>query len=125
MLPEPLPAGIQVQADPQGSVQMIERGDAVFRLRVTTDRPALLMVLDNFYPMWRAEVDGQPVNVLRANYTFRAIPVSAGQHEVQFRYVPSNLRTPALTSALFLTMLALLGLGQPLIRRFKGRTATA
>lgn len=121
LLPEPLPAGVMPQAGAQGTVEWVERTPNAFRLRVQSDRPALLMVLDNYYPMWRATVDGNPVDILRANYTFRAIPVPAGQHDVQFRYDPSNLRTPAIVSALLLTILGILGLGLPLLARVKAR----
>jgi hypothetical protein len=119
LLAEPLPAGVAIQPDPRGGVQSIERTANAFRMRVEADRPSLLMVLDNYYPMWQATVDGRPVPILRANYTFRAIPISAGQHDVQFRYVPSNLRAPALASMALLLVLGLIGLSGPLARRFR------
>jgi hypothetical protein len=122
LLPEALPSSVQIQPTPQGSVEWVERTPNAYRLRVQSDRPALLMVLDNYYPMWRAQVDGQPVEILRANYTFRAIPVAAGQHDVQFRYVPANVRTPAITSAALLALLGGLALGPMIARRFQ-RTA--
>ncbi len=121
LLPEPLPSNVTVQAGAVGTVEWVERSANAFRLRVQSDRPALLMVLDNYYPMWRATVDGNPVEILRANYTFRAIPIAAGQHDVQFRYVPSNLRTPAIVSALLLTLLGVLGIGLPLRARVRAR----
>jgi len=117
LLPASLPAGVQVQPDPQGGVEWVERGTNAYRLRVRTDKPALLMVLDNYYPQWKATVDGQPVEVFRANYTFRAVPVGAGEHEVAFRYDPSNVRTPAVISAVLLIVLALLGFGMPAWQR--------
>lgn len=123
-LPEPLPAGIQVQPDPQGQVEWVERRNDAYRLRVTSDRPALLVVLDNFYPMWGAEVDGQSTPILRANYTFRAVPVPAGQHDVVFRYTASNLRAPAYLSGVLLLLLAVLGFGLPLAQRLRRRPAT-
>ncbi len=119
LLPVPLPAGTPIRPDPQGSVTWVERRPNAFRLRVQSDRPALLMVLDNYYPMWQATVDGQAVSVLRANLTFRAIPIAAGQHDVQFRYVPSNVRMYSLVSALLLVLLAILGLGLPSARHFR------
>ena len=121
MLPEALPAGVTVQEGAQGTVEWVERGANGYRLRVQSDRPALLMVLDNYYPMWRATVDGNPVEILRANYTFRAIPIAAGQHDVQFRYEPRNLRMPAIISAVLLLILGALGIGLPLLKRVRAR----
>ncbi len=61
--------------------------------RVQVDAPAagLLVVLDPWYPGWRAEVDGQSAPVLRADYAFMAVPVPAGTHKVTLRYVPTTL----------------------------------
>jgi hypothetical protein len=121
-----LPSGMGLQPDPQGSVQWLERGTNAYRLRVTTDRPALLMVLDNYYPMWEARVDDQPVEIVRANYTFRAVPITTpGQHDVEFRYTAANVKTPAYISAALLTLLTLLGFGPPLRRRFRRSEAAA
>lgn len=47
-----------------------------------------LVLLDSFYPGWRAYVDGREVEILQANYAFRAVEVQAGKHEVEFRYRP-------------------------------------
>jgi hypothetical protein len=121
LLPEALPSGITIQPGAQGTVEWLERTPNAFRMRVQSDRPALLMVLDNYYPQWRATVDGNPVEVMRANYTFRAIPIGAGQHEVQFRYDPSNLRMPALVSALLLALLGAVGIIMPLLTRMRAR----
>jgi len=47
-----------------------------------------LVLLDSYYPGWRAVVDGTRTEILRANYAFRAIPIAAGIHEVVFSYRP-------------------------------------
>ena len=121
-LSEPLAGNVEIQPDPQGTVTWAERGPHAFTLRVQTDRPALLMLLDNFYPQWHATIDGQPAQVVRANYTFRAVPVPAGQHDVVFRYAADNLRMPALISAVTLMLLGFLGIVWPLIGRLRTRT---
>ena len=51
-----------------------------------TDRNGILVMSDNHYPAWQAWLDGMPVKVYRANYTFRAITLPAGRHQVEFRY---------------------------------------
>jgi hypothetical protein len=123
-LAEPLPGNIPLQPDPQGSVQWVERGAHSFTLRVQTDRPALLMLLDNYYPQWHASIDGQRAQIVRANYTFRAVPVPAGQHDVVFYYPGDNLRMPALVSAVTLLVLGFLGIVWPLLKSVR-RSAPA
>ncbi|MGQ0815543.1 MAG: hypothetical protein ACT4O1_13980 [Gemmatimonadota bacterium] len=123
MLPESLPAGIAIQADPQGTVQWSKREPDAVSLRVTSDRPALLMVLDNYYKAWRAEVNGANTPILRANHTFRAVPLPAGEHEVKFIYDIGYLKGPALASALLLILLAAVAFGSPLLDRLRARRA--
>ena len=48
------------------------------------------MLLDSYYPGWRAYVDGKQAEILRANYAFRAVRVPAGKHRVEFVYRPRS-----------------------------------
>jgi uncharacterized membrane protein YfhO len=52
----------------------------------------LLNLLQNNYYGWKAEIDGQPVEVIAGNMSFIAVPVSAGKHEVVFTYDPWRVR---------------------------------
>lgn len=42
--------------------------------------PGLVILNDNYYPNWRASVDGVVTTIYRANYTFRAVSVESGRH---------------------------------------------
>jgi hypothetical protein len=65
-----------------------------------------LVLSDAFYPGWQATVDGQPVKLYRADYAFRAVPLSEGTHLVRFTYRPFSYR---LGRAISLATLLLLG----------------
>ncbi len=71
-------------------------------LRVTIDasanQPAFLVLSDLAYPGWEATVDGQPTPIYQANGAIRAVPLSGGQHRVEFRFRPKPLRYGALIS---------------------------
>lgn len=58
-----------------------------------------LTVLDSFDPDWQVEVDGQRAELLRANGLFRAVRLTAGQHEVRFTYRPTMFLVGAGVSA--------------------------
>ena len=40
---------------------------------------------------WKAKVDGTPVEVIRANIAFMAVPVSEGSHTIEMSYTTPNL----------------------------------
>ncbi len=54
------------------------------------EKPGWLVLLDNYFPGWKAEADGAPARILRADYAFRAVALSAGSHRVLFRYRPES-----------------------------------
>ncbi|CAN5845418.1 YfhO family protein [soil metagenome] len=118
VLSEALPAGVQVQPGATGTVQWLDREVDRFTLRVTADRPGLLVVLDNYYPAWEATVAGTVAPILRVNHTFRAVPVPAGEHTVTFAYAPASLHTGALISmAVLLLLLGVVVAGSVMGRR--------
>lgn len=72
------------------------------RLRVTTTGPAMLVVSENWFPGWVAEVDGEAAEVRRANLTLQAVEIpSAGEHTVTLRFT-----APTVKSALRLSIVA-------------------
>ncbi|MDT8306583.1 MAG: YfhO family protein, partial [Anaerolineae bacterium] len=82
-------------------------------LLVETDRPGLLVLTDAAYPGWQATVSGAPATIYQADGLFRGVMVSAGAHEVVFRYEPRSLRQGAAISAgALLVWLALLMAGR-------------
>lgn len=46
-----------------------------------------LVFTDNWHPDWKVFVDGEQKKLYRANYTFRAVPLEPGKHEVVFAYI--------------------------------------
>jgi hypothetical protein len=65
-------------------------------------QPGYLILADTFYPGWQARVDGQRVDVWRANYAFRAVALDAGEHEVLFEYRPASFMVGLACSGLAL-----------------------
>lgn len=62
------------------------------RLKVNAPADGYLYYADGYDPYWTASVDGKPTTVLRANFNFKAVSVSTGEHEVEFAYSPTRLQ---------------------------------
>ena len=90
-----------------GEVRWLERGLNRMRLQVRSDSPALLVLAENWYPAWKAEVGGVEVPVLRANHTLRAVPVPSGESEVEVFYDAGALLGPFLTTLASLALVSL------------------
>lgn len=58
-------------------------------IRTTSSSDGFLLLTDNYYPGWKVTVDGKPMELYRADYSFRAVYVSRGNHVVLFQYAPS------------------------------------
>jgi len=67
-------------------------------VQVDTPSDGYLVLSDAWYPGWQARVDGQPAPILRADLIFRAVPITAGQHTVEFTYAPASFRTGLVVS---------------------------
>ena len=68
----------------------------------------LLFLSDNYYPGWKAYLNNIETKIYRADFSFRAVPVPAGDNTVIFQYDPMSLKIGAIISILTLCGLALL-----------------
>ncbi len=55
-------------------------------------RDSLLVLLDGYYPGWRATIDGQETPIRALDYGFRGIEFPAGSHQVHFSFEPAAFR---------------------------------
>jgi len=69
-----------------------------FSVDVELPRPGILVVSESWYPGWRAWVDGEPREILRANYLLRGLELAPGRHRVRFEYRPWSVRLGAALS---------------------------
>ena len=95
-----------VTAGARGDARISSEASGEVNVEVLSDGPGWLLLLDTWYPGWRAEVNGRPAAVRRADYAFRAVPVPAGRSTVRFTYVPFSFWL-----GLALAALSALGLG--------------
>jgi hypothetical protein len=62
-------------------------------LTAAMSAPGWVVLSDSFFPGWKAEIDGQPARILRADCALRAVAVPGGSHKILFTYRPSALST--------------------------------
>jgi hypothetical protein len=72
-------------------------------IHASLNRSGVLVLADSYYPGWRVFVDGREGELLRANFFFRAVFLSAGDHVVEFRYQPWSFTLGLIISLAFLS----------------------
>ena len=112
-----------VVRDPSLALRMTEEGPMMtesivltsyapneLHYRYSASASRLAVFSEIYYPDgWHATVDGQPVDVIRADWTLRAAQLPAGEHELVMTFLPQSYRTGALVSAIAsILLLALL-----------------
>jgi hypothetical protein len=80
---------------PENKVEFVSESNNRLRLRVQAAEKSLLVLSDTYFPGWKAFVNGKETKIYRANYAFRALPLKAGTHEVEFVYDPIWFRLGA------------------------------
>ena len=81
-----------------GRVEFVRRGPNRVELRTASESASILVLSENHYPGWRAEVDGRAVETLRVNYNLRGVELPAGEHAVCFTFRPKSLLLGLLVS---------------------------
>ena len=63
------------------------------KVRVSTNFPGYMVLTDIYFPGWQARVNGTPMPVFRADYIFRAVPVDAGENDIELFFKPFSRQT--------------------------------
>ena len=90
------------------SVDRVSRQQDEMRFNVTADQDGLMVFDETYYPGWKAEVDGSPAPVIRADYAFMAVSVTHGGHDVRFTFAPPVVRVGGILSGV--SALAIVGI---------------
>jgi hypothetical protein len=94
---------------PPEPARVRRRGTDGTVIDVQARAPGQLVVLDTYYPGWKATVDGRAAPIRPANGAFEAIPVPAGSHVVELSYHPRSVRIGIWISILATALLAAAG----------------
>jgi hypothetical protein len=98
-LPPPIGARVVFESWEPGAMRM--------RLKPPPGQDAYLVVSENWYPDWKATVDGTETHVVRGNMTLITVPVSAGAEVVELRFESEDYETGRLVTIVCLVLVAL------------------
>jgi hypothetical protein len=119
-LRSPAPGGT-LRGLPTDSVEIMRYTPNRVTIQADAVADGFLFLSDTYYPDWKAYVDGVASEIYPADYAFRAVYLTAGQHVVEFVYEPGSFRLAAAISlTALLTVVALLTCG--LVRRHLRRS---
>jgi hypothetical protein len=102
-------SGGHVKSPHRSPSEMIFESNNRLTLRVKTGEDGFLVLSDTYYPGWKVYADGEKKKIYRANYTFRAVPLHTGTHQVEFVYDPLSFKAGAMIT--FLTIIGCFGIG--------------
>ena len=115
-----MPAVTAAPADTTDTIVLTSYAPNELRYHYTASADRLAVFSEIYYPDgWKAQVDGTPVDVLRADWTLRAASLPAGEHDLVMRFAPASYRTGANISRassialILLLLLSIVGLFLP------------
>ena len=121
--PAPITDQAQLQAiGPDVQMESWAPGQMRFSIANPADRESYLVVSENYYPDWRAFVDGISAPVYRGNGSLITVPLPAGASEIELEFVSDAYSTGKGISLASLGII-LLGLVGPIAYRRKRRSA--
>lgn len=84
----------------QDAVEITKYNPREVEIEVSAKAKAFLLLNDTYYPGWKAYIDGEKVEIYRANFFLRGIKVPAGKHSILFVYDPISFKIGSVISAI-------------------------
>jgi len=73
-----------------GEAMVVSHAPKQVVVKTKSAAAGVLLLNDRWHPDWKVLVDGQPAELLRANFIMRGVAVPAGEHTVEFRFEPPH-----------------------------------
>ena len=71
------------------SIAQEDYGFSKLKYRISTDQAGLFTLAEYWFPNWKAYLNGESVEVLKANHFTRGVLIPEGTHELEFKYESS------------------------------------
>ena len=109
----------------EANLNIVKYTSTYVALRASLNNSGILVLADSYYPGWKAYVNGKEEIIRRANLFFRAVPLPAGNHTVEFRYEPMSFRIGLTVSVATIVALSLVSIVFALRQRKRRVTSSA
>ncbi len=113
--------GLNPSPDPNGSIVLTDYKPDELKYAFKSSKKELVVFSEIYYPdgtSWKAFIDGNHVEHLRADYVLRALVVPAGEHTIEFKFEPTYYKLGS-TLSLVASLLMFAGLGVFIFLRVK------
>ncbi|HEX6916096.1 MAG TPA: YfhO family protein [Chitinophagaceae bacterium] len=106
-------AGKPFSFDSSAVIQLEKADNDIISYKTSAKQPQFAVFSEVYYDKgWKAYIDGKEVEIAKADYVLRALPVPAGEHRIEFRFDPASHRIGStVTLICSILMIALLGYG--------------
>jgi len=119
---EPELSGLAIVPDSTATIEMLEYKPNYLSYRSSAQTEQLAVFSEIYYPNgWEAYIDGIPVPHFRADWTLRAMRIPAGEHRIEFRFIPTGYNTAVTVATASSGLLILLLIGSLAFAVFRKR----
>jgi hypothetical protein len=75
--------------DSAATLTLLEQNPNYLKYESQSQENGFAVFSEVYYPKgWAAHIDGKEVDIVRANYVLRALPIPAGKHTIEFSFKP-------------------------------------
>lgn len=79
--------------DSASSIELVSYDSNVLTYKSSSNKPELAVFSEVYYPKgWKITIDGEQKEMIRVNYTLRALPIPTGEHTIEFRFDPTSIK---------------------------------
>ncbi len=99
-------------------VEITQYRTRTINMKASMATDGLIVLSEKYYAGWNAFIDGKATKIYKANYTMQAIVAPKGEHDITFRFEPTQAKFGLIVTTLtFIGLLGLFMFWKPAVRR--------
>lgn len=109
--------------DSTASITLVSYEPNKLTYKTSSTNDGVAVFSEIFYPEWSATIDGQPVDIARANYILRSLYIPKGEHTIVFNFNPKSIKITEAASYIAFSLLVI-GLLYLIFKTLKNKRQT-